>query len=155
MLTINEKLSRLKVRLKNHEPIRILIVGLGSVGNYLLDYLVSLSDPQLEIIVAGRNRERMQKDVNIVRTAATIRRQLKSRISIETVDLNDVDSITAMLRRTDPHFLVNSSRVYAGLKYGSISGIPCALMAYGHRSQCSLPLTLSKPVSTPSATPSP
>lgn len=129
MLTINEKLSRLKVRLKNNEPIRILIVGLGSVGNYLLDYLVSLGDPQLEIIVAGRNRERMQKDVNIVRTAATIRRQLKSRISIETVDLNDANSITAMLRRTDPHFLVNSSRVYAGLKYGSISWH--TLRAYG------------------------
>ena len=130
MLTINEKLSRLKARLNNTcEPVRILIAGLGSVGNYLLDYLVSLADPRLEIIVAGRNRERMQKDVNIVRTAATIRRQLRSRISVETVDLNDVGSIAALLERTAPHFLVNTSRVYSGLKYGSLSWH--TLRAYG------------------------
>lgn len=122
MLTINEKLPLLKERLNNtREPVRILILGLGSVGNYLLDYLVSLADPRLEITVAGRNEERMRKDVNIVRTAAAIRRQMRSRINVKTVDLSDVESIAALLREVHPDFLVNSSRVYAGLKYGSIS----------------------------------
>lgn len=122
MLTINEKLPLLKERLNNtREPVRILILGLGSVGNYLLDYLVSLADPRLEITVAGRNEERMRKDVNIVRTAAAIRRQLRSRINVKTVDLSEVESIASLLREVQPDFLVNSSRVYAGLKYGSIS----------------------------------
>ena len=32
-----------------------MIIGLGSVGNYLLSYLLSSNDENLEIIVAGRN----------------------------------------------------------------------------------------------------
>lgn len=98
-----------------------MIMGLGSVGTYLLDYLVSLADSRLELIVCGRNVEKMTSDVNIVRTAATIRRQCRSRIVIDTVDLDDVDSISEVLKRHNPDFLVNTSRVYSGLKYGSIS----------------------------------
>ena len=36
-------------------------------------------------------------------------------------DLNDVESITNCLKIYNPDFIVNSSRVYSGLKYGSIS----------------------------------
>lgn len=36
MKTINERLIKLKNELKNRK-IRIMIIGLGSVGNYLLD----------------------------------------------------------------------------------------------------------------------
>lgn len=51
---------------KTDTPVTIMIIGLGSVGVYLLDYLISLSDKRLHIVVAGRNAEKMQKDVNIV-----------------------------------------------------------------------------------------
>ena len=47
MKTINEKLNLLKKKLDGGEKITIAIFGLGSVGCYLLDYLVSLADPQL------------------------------------------------------------------------------------------------------------
>lgn len=122
MKTINEKLGLLKSKLDNKETVKIMIIGLGSVGCYLLDYLVSLSDPQLEIIVVGRNKEKMQMDVNIIRTAATIRHQLRSKITVYgNCDLNDVEAITNCLKIYNPDFIVNSSRVYSGLKYGSIS----------------------------------
>lgn len=122
MKTIKEKLGLLKSKLENKGTVKIMIIGLGSVGCYLLDYLVSLSDPQLEIIVVGRNKEKMQMDVNIIRTAATIRHQLRSKITIYgNCDLNDVESITNCLKIHNPDFIVNSSRVYSGLKYGSIS----------------------------------
>ena len=113
MKTINEKLGLLNSKLDNKETVKIMIIGLGSVGCYLLDYLVSLSDPQLEIIVVGRNKEKMQMDVNIIRTAATIRHQLRSKITVYgNCDLNDVEVITNCLKIYNLDFIVNSSRVY-------------------------------------------
>lgn len=122
MKNINEKLSLLQGKIENNVPISIMIIGLGSVGLYLLDYLVSLSDPQLRVIVVGRNIDKILKDVNIVKTAATIRKQLRSEIVIESeCDLNVVQSIKTVLQKHQPDFIINSSRVYSGLKYGSIS----------------------------------
>ena len=102
MKTINEKLYLLKKKIDGGEKITIAIFGLGSVGCYLLDYLVSLADPQLRLVVVGRNAEKMEQDVN---------------------------SIEAALRKIQPDFIVNSSRLYAGLKYGTISW--SNLRAYG------------------------
>ena len=130
MKTLNEKLNLIQKKIKGGEKITIAIFGLGSVGCYLLDYLVSLADAQLRIVVVGRNAQKMQQDVNIIRTAATIRRQLRSEIIIEgDCDFKDVASIEAVLRKIQPDFIVNSSRLYAGLKYGTISW--SNLRAYG------------------------
>lgn len=130
MKTLNEKLNLLKKKIDGGEKITIAIFGLGSVGCYLLDYLVSLADPQLRLVVVGRNAEKMQQDVNIIRTAATIRRQMRSEIVVEgSCDFKNVDSIEKALRKIQPDFLVNSSRLYAGLKYGTISW--SNLRAYG------------------------
>lgn len=131
MNSINEKLQYLQNKILNTgEKIRIMIFGLGSVGLYLLDYLVSTADPRLEIIVVGRNYDKMLSDVNIVRTAATIRRQMRAIIHIEGhCDLEDTDNIASVLKEWNPDFIVNSSRVYSGLKYGSISW--SHLRAYG------------------------
>ena len=105
MIEFNEKYRLLQRTIISGQKVKILIIGLGSVGNYLLDYLVSQADEQLEIIVAGRNVEKMQMDVNIVRTAATIRGQLRSNIYIAQCDLNDVDSIAIALRKYEPHII--------------------------------------------------
>lgn len=130
MKTLNEKLTLLKKKLDGGEKITIAIFGLGSVGCYLLDYLVSLADPQLKLVVVGRNAEKMQQDVNIIRTAATIRRQMRSEIVVEGgCDFKDVALIESALKKIQPDFIVNSSRLYAGLKYGTISW--SNLRAYG------------------------
>lgn len=130
MKTLDERLNLLKKKLNGGEKVTIAIFGLGSVGCYLLDYLVSLADPQLRLVVVGRNAEKMQQDVNIIRTAATIRRQMRSEIVVEGgCDFKDVDSIEATLRKIQPDFIVNSSRLFAGLKYGTISWTN--LRAYG------------------------
>ena len=102
--------------------IKVMIIGLGSVGNYLLSYLLSTADEHLEIIVAGRNADKLQCDVNIARVAALIRRQNKTNVIVDgTCNLDDVDSIANLIAKYQPDFIVNSSRVYPGLKYGSIS----------------------------------
>lgn len=130
MKTTEEKLLLLQQKLlTTDDKVTIMIIGLGSVGLYLLDYLVSLGNKRLEFIVIGRNRDKMQSDVNIVRTAATIRGQYKSNIIIDTCNLEDVDTIAEVISNHKPDFIVNSSRVYSGLKYGSISW--SHLRAYG------------------------
>ena len=130
MKSLNDKLNLLKRKLEGGEKITIAIFGLGSVGCYLLDYLVSLADPQLRLVVVGRNAEKMQQDVNIIKTAATIRRQMRSEIVVEGgCDFKDVALIEAALKKIQPDFIVNSSRLFAGLKYGTISW--SNLRAYG------------------------
>lgn len=139
MKTINERLIKLKNELKNRK-IRIMIIGLGSVGNYLLDYLVSVADENMEICVVGRNENKMESDVNIVRVASLIRRQNRCQISIDSsVDLNSIELITKAIERFAPDIIVNSSRAYSGLKYGSISWK--AVRAYGIWSPLSIRYT--------------
>lgn len=117
-----ETLDRRLEKLKENSTIRIMIMGLGSVGNYLLDYLMSSKDRALEIYVAGRNRERMLSDVNIVRVASMIRGQNRSHIHVvDGVDFDHVEQIAQCLKTCKPDIIVNSTRAYAHLKYGSIS----------------------------------
>lgn len=121
MKTINEKLNTLRKELKNRKA-RIMIIGLGGVGNYLLDYLMSTGDENIEIAVVGRNTEKLESDANIVRVSALIRNQNKATIRIFAgVDLNNVDSIKTTISEYGPDIIVNSSRAYSGLKYGTIS----------------------------------
>lgn len=121
MILLNEKLNFLREELKNRK-VRVMIIGLGSVGNYLLDYLMSAGDERMEICVVGRNGEKMQTDVNIVRVASLIRGQNRSRVSVMGgVDLNNVSDIAEAIETYKPDIIVNSSRAYSGLKYGSIS----------------------------------
>ena len=120
-MTLNDKMVILKSELANRKA-RIMIIGLGSVGNYLLDYLMSTADEKIEIIVVGRNAEKMEMDVNIVKIASLIRRQNHTKVTIEgAVDLNDVHSIQSVILKYNPDIILNSSRAYSGLKYGSIS----------------------------------
>lgn len=121
MKTLDERLKIVEEHVNNDE-ITIMIIGLGSVGTYLLDFLVSKNDPAIKLVVVGRNAEKMQSDVNIVRVASLIRELNKSQIEIEaSVDLNDISSIEKAIAKYNPDFIVNSSRAYAGIKYGSIS----------------------------------
>ena len=69
MKTIDGKLNILRCELKERK-VKIMIIGLGSVGHYLLDYLMSGGDEEMEICVVGRNEEKLESDVNIVRVAA-------------------------------------------------------------------------------------
>jgi len=121
MKDIETKLLRLRNKTAEGLPIRVAIMGLGSVGGYLFDYLLNLNDPTIEIHVTGRSLEKMGRAVNIARTAAFIRGSLASKIRIHELDLNRVDRIREFFATVRPDFVVNSSRAYSGLKYGSIS----------------------------------
>jgi len=121
MKALQERLQAIEQHIKDNK-VTVMIIGLGSVGTYLLDYLVSRNDPAIRIVAVGRNYEKMEKNVNIVRVSALIRGLNKSRIDIEAgVGLIDVQSVRQAVEKYEPDFIVNSSRAYPGLKYGSIS----------------------------------
>ena len=121
MKTLQERLSVVERHVKD-DNIKVMIIGLGSVGAYLLDYLISRNDPAISVVVVGRDADKMQTKVNIARVAGLIREVNKSSIEVEGgVDLNDIDAIRAAVEKYQPDFIVNSSRAYPGLKYGSIS----------------------------------
>lgn len=121
MNTLEHKLTRLKEEISNRN-VKIMIMGLGSVGMYLLDYLMSLGDESMEIYVVGRKEQKMISDVNIISVASLIRGQNRTEIKIiSDVDFDVVPSICKCLATVQPDIVINSSRVYSGLKYGSIS----------------------------------
>ncbi|RKM54460.1 hypothetical protein D6853_13110 [Butyrivibrio sp. X503] len=121
MKSLQERLSVVEKHVKNND-IKVMIIGLGSVGAYLLDYLISKNDPAINVVVVGRDADKMQTKVNITRVAGLIRGVNKSHIEVEGgVDLNDIAAIQKAVEKHQPDFIVNSSRAYPGLKYGSIS----------------------------------
>ncbi len=129
MKSLQERLKVVERHVKEAN-ITIMIIGLGSVGGYLLDYLISKNDSSIKVVVVGRDAEKMQTKVNITRVSGLIRGVNKSHIDVEGgVDLNDIDALKIVLEKYQPDFIVNSSRAYSGLKYGSISW--ANLRAYG------------------------
>lgn len=121
MKNLEERLQVVQEHIKKNE-ITVMILGLGSVGTYLLDYLVSRDDEAMKIVVVGRNAEKMENNVNIVRVSALIRHLNRSQIVMESgVDFDNIEQIANCIKKYQPDFIVNSSRVYSGLKYGTIS----------------------------------
>ena len=121
MKTLQERLKVVEKHI-NENNIKVMIIGLGSVGAYLMDYLISKNDPTINLVVVGRDENKMLTKVNITRVAGLIRGVNKSHIEIESgVDLNDINTVQKAIEKYQPDFIVNSSRAYPGLKYGSIS----------------------------------
>ena len=88
MKTLEEKLNLLR-ETKDTGKLKVMIIGLGSVGTYLLDYILSSANEQLEVCVVGRSMDKMISDVNIVKVASMIRGQNRSKITVEA----DVDCL--------------------------------------------------------------
>lgn len=121
MKTLEQRLQIVEQHVNNGN-IKLMIIGLGSVGAYLLDYIISRNDTDISVVVVGRDEEKMQKKVNIARISGLIREVNKSHIDVEGgVDLNNINSVQRVIEKHRPDFIVNSSRAYLGLKYGSIS----------------------------------
>ncbi|NQY22258.1 MAG: hypothetical protein HRT40_13325 [Campylobacteraceae bacterium] len=121
MENTNKKILKISEKIENNQKIKIAIFGLGSVGNYLLTYLLELANNNIEILILGRNKDKLIQDVNIASVAAEIRGTLFSNIIIKDVDFNDTKALKEVFENEKPDFVVNSSRAYSGIKYGGIS----------------------------------
>lgn len=121
MKTLEVRMKHLTQRIQQNH-VKVMIIGLGSVGTYLLNYLLSMEDEAVEVIVVGRDYEKMESKVNITRVSTMIRGELKSKVQIYGgIDFNNISDLQHCIVECKPDFIVNSSRAYPGLKYGSIS----------------------------------
>ncbi|MDR0605809.1 MAG: hypothetical protein LBG80_16065 [Bacteroidales bacterium] len=120
MINIDDKIKKLSSKTEAKDPVKIAITGLGSVGNYLLNYLIDFDYP-LQVSLIGRSKEKMQSDMNIALIASNIRRRQFISYKIFEADLNNVQQLSEVIKSIDPDFIVNSSRAYSNIKYGSIS----------------------------------
>ena len=128
MISIDRKLQILSTKMD--KSITVMILGFGSVGMYVADYLLNCVQYNFNLVVVGRNKEKLESDVNILRVASAIRHTDKSRLILETgCDFDDVEALSDVISKYMPDFILNSSRAYSGLKYGSISW--SAFRAYG------------------------
>lgn len=117
----NIKLNLIGTKISSGRPLKIAILGLGSVGSYLLDYLATWPEKEIEIHVCGRSCTKLEPTVNIIQVANAIRHDCSKKIYCHAVDLDHVEAVSEFLEKVAPDFIVNTSRVYSGLKYGTIS----------------------------------
>lgn len=120
MNKLDLKLGLLQKKLESEEKIRIAIFGLGSVGNYLLTYLLT-EFSNIEVFVVGRSINKMICDVNVARISNGIRHNVYTPVAVVEADFNNIDQLASVIKSIHPDFIVNSSRAYSHIKYGSIS----------------------------------
>ena len=116
----DKKIQNLTQKLDGNIPVKIAIFGLGSVGNYLLNYLLNINYC-IELHIVGRSKEKMQCDINIAMVAADIRRIKHINYFIHEADFSNISQLSDIIGKVSPDFIINSSRAYSHLKYGSIS----------------------------------
>lgn len=121
MKNVNYKLNNLSKKIESGAPLKIAIFGIGSVGGYVLDYLTSWPENNIELHVCARSMEKAEVEINIIRVGNIIRHNRIKYTIAHKVDLNEVEDIEKVLEEIKPDFIINCSRVYSGLKYGSIS----------------------------------
>ncbi len=98
---------------------KIMIVGLGSLAGYLLDFLART--PHIpEIVVASRDKKRMKEKVNIARIGAGLM-GFFPRISWVRMDLHQTEKSAKTIKEIEPTVVVNATRYLKGIKYGGIS----------------------------------
>lgn len=104
-----------------NDPLKLLILGFGSVAQYLYDYLLG-DTYEYEIHIGTRSTDKAQEYINCIRSANIVRySRIDSTTELHKVDLNEIDSIATLINQVSPDVVINTSRYVSHLKYGSLS----------------------------------
>lgn len=101
---------------------KIMIVGLGSTGNYVLD-LASKRETFRDCrftVVSRTPVEEAQKRLNITRVSAGLF-DLYPDIEYRAQDVTDIEGMAELIRACRPDFIAYTGRYMKGLKYGGFS----------------------------------
>ena len=86
---------------------KVLVIGLGSLGGHILEFLARSRGPT-EIVAADVDETRgLQKTNNVILGAANM--GFYPRMKFLKMDLNDIDGTSAILRNEQPDVVVNST----------------------------------------------
>jgi hypothetical protein len=98
---------------------KVLIVGLGSTGGYVLEFLARSGDIG-ELVAASRDEEWCERKTNLAKIGAGLMSHYPN-ISSRKIDVNDIERTAETLREVRPDIILNSTRQLKGIKYGATS----------------------------------
>ncbi|MCB4790677.1 MAG: hypothetical protein LHV68_02200 [Elusimicrobia bacterium] len=100
---------------------KILIVGFGSAGSYVLDFLARTKGLENdELIIGTRSIDSAIARINICRVSAGIM-GFYPNIKYRKLDLMDTRHAVDILREIQPDIIVYTGRFIKGIKYGELS----------------------------------
>ncbi len=101
---------------------KIMIIGYGSTGKYVLDMIARLPEfEDCEITVVSRTKEdEAQKRINLTRVSAGIFGNYP-KIKYISCDINDTEHLSTVLVSESPHVIAYTGRYMKGFKYGEFS----------------------------------
>ena len=101
---------------------KVMIIGYGSTGKYVLDMMSRLSEFEgCEITVVSRTKEEeAQKRINLTRVSAGIFGHYP-KIRYISCDVNDTERLSTVLASQHPDVIAYTGRYMKGFKYGEFS----------------------------------
>lgn len=102
----------------------VMIVGYGSVGQYLLDMLLhhpGIAESDARIVVVSRSPyEKVEPRINTSIIAGGVA-NCYPEVIYKSCDLSDTDKLSDIIKEYRPKVIVQCARFYSGVKYGSFS----------------------------------
>ena len=101
---------------------KIMIIGYGSAGKYVLDMATKMEDfENCSFIVVSRTpKEEAIKRINITRISSGIFEYYPAVDYLEG-DVNDIEGMSALLAKVSPDIIAYTGRYMKGFKYGEFS----------------------------------
>lgn len=100
---------------------KIMIVGYGSTGAYVLDFLTRTKGiEEFEITVLTRSVEEAQKRINMTLISSQIM-GFYPKINLVKGDLNNTEETAELLGKIKPDIIAYTGRFIKGIKYGQYS----------------------------------
>lgn len=104
----------------------LMIIGYGSVGQYLLDMILSDRAHRFYnkvVVVSRKSKEEVAPRLNTSIVAGMIKNYSDEVIEVpyEQCDINDVDKLAKIIMEYNPIAIVQCARYFSGVKYGSYS----------------------------------
>ena len=101
---------------------KVMIIGYGSTGKYVLDMLTRLSDLSgCEYIVVSRAKEEeAEKRINLTLVSAGIFGNYP-KVRYRACDVNDVKQLSELIAQEAPDVIAYTGRYMKGFKYGEFS----------------------------------
>ena len=101
---------------------KVMIVGYGSTGKYVLDMLTRMSDlSRCEYVIVSRTPEQeAEKRINLALVSAGIFGNYPN-VRYRACDVNDVERLSDLIAEEQPDVIAYTGRYMKGFKYGEFS----------------------------------
>ena len=86
---------------------KVLLVGLGDIGEIILEQLVRVPEA-LNICVADRNEEEFMPEIYSSAISGAIQYGSNPKVGFAELDVNDINATVELLKRVEPDLIVSA-----------------------------------------------